>query len=83
MKRGNVPRRNQAFGQLRMQAGPEVMQQHKAAVEDPRWYNYIGVYSPVGQFKFSRLDSPPAFRLPARILVANQQHGLNLFKKYL
>jgi hypothetical protein len=83
MKRLDVPRRNQVLGQLRLQAGPEVVQQHKVAVEDPRRHNYIGVYRPKWHAQPSRQYSAPTFRLAAWILVANQQRRLHFFQEHL
>ena len=78
-----VLRFHQKLGQLRLEARAKVVQQHKAAVEDARRHYDIGIDRPVGDSKPACEHLAPAFRLAAGVFVADEECGLDLFKKCL
>ena len=59
----------------------EVVQQHKAAIENPRGNHHIRVHSPVGKLQPLRQNLPPAFRLTTWILVADQKSRFHFFEE--
>ena len=60
---------------------PEVVQQHKAPVENPGWHHHIGIHGPEGNPQSASQHPAPPFRLTARVLVANHERSIDLFEK--
>ena len=58
-----------------------MVQQNEAAVEDARRHNDIGVDGPERDAKAAGEHAAPAFRLAARVLVADEQRGARFCKE--
>ena len=75
--------RNKILRQFSLQVGTEMVQQHKAAIENARRHNHVGIDGPIRKLEPLGKHTAPAFRLAAWILVANQQRRTGLFEKSL
>ena len=58
-----------------------MVEQKVVAAEDARRHDHVGIDSPIGQLEPSRKHRAPALRLPAGILISDQQRRAHLLEK--